>query len=136
MLDMEVRMPLVQVSLRHGKPAHYRKAILDGIYAALRETFDVPEDDRFMTISEHDAENFSYAAAYLGIARTDDLLIIQVTVSNTRSAEQKKALYSRIVANLASDPGVRPEDVLINLVEVARENWSFGRGVAQYVEGT
>ena len=127
-------MPLVHVSLRQGKPPHYREAILDGVYGALRETFDVPEDDRFMTISEHDATNFSYGANYLGIARSDDLLMIQLTVSNTRSVEQKKALYRRISANLVNDPGVRPEDIFISLVEVLPENWSFGHGIAQYAE--
>ena len=125
-------MPLAHVSLRRGRPAVYRKAILDGIYHAMRETFDVPQGDRFMTISEHDEADFSYDPAYLGIARTDDLVIIQITANNTRTIEQKKALYRRIVQRLAENPGLRPEDVFINLVEVARENWSFGRGIAQY----
>ena len=112
-------MPLTRVSLRRGKPAAYRKSILDGIYLAMRETFNVPEDDRFMLISEHDADDFSYGADYLGIRRSDDLVIIQLTVSNTRE-------------RLTHDPGLRPEDIFINLVEVAPENWSFGHGVAQY----
>ena len=127
-------MPLVRVSLRRGKPAAYLQAVLDGVYNAMRETFDVPEDDRFMIISEHDETTFSYDADYLGITRSDDLVIIQLTVSNTRNVEQKKALYRRIVGNLAVNPGLRPEDVFINLVEVAPENWSFGHGVAQYAE--
>ena len=125
-------MPLTRVSLRRGKPDAYRKAVLDGVYLAMRETFNVPEDDRFMTISEHDERDFIYGASYLGIARSDDLVIIQITVSNTRMIEQKKALYRRIVERLAEHPGLRPEDVFINLVEVAPENWSFGHGVAQY----
>ena len=126
-------MPLTRISLRRGKPAAYRKAILDGVYLAMRETFNVPEDDRFMLISEHDADDFSYGADYLGIRRSDDLVIIQLTVSNTRPVEKKQALYRAIVKNLTSDPGLRPEDILINLVEVVPENWSFGHGVAQYV---
>jgi phenylpyruvate tautomerase PptA (4-oxalocrotonate tautomerase family) len=125
-------MPLTRVSLRRGKPPAYRRAILDSLYLAMRETFDVPEDDRFMTLSEHDADDFLYGAGYLGIARSDDLVIIQLTVSNTRKAEQKAALYRRIVERLAENPGIRPEDVFINLVEVLPENWSFGQGVAQY----
>jgi len=126
-------MPLAHVSLLRGKPAAHRQAILDGIYRALREVFDVPDEDRFMTITEHDAPDFSYGANYLGIARSDDLVIIQLTISNTRTVEKKKALYRRIVENLKENPGLRPEDVLINLVEVSPENWSFGNGVAQYV---
>ncbi|MDR3435283.1 tautomerase family protein [Telmatospirillum sp.] len=125
-------MPLTRISLRRGTSEAYRHAILDGVYHALRETFDVPEDDRFMTISEHDKADFSYGAHYLGIARSDNLVIIQLTVSNTRSVEQKKTLYRRIAERLTENPGVRPEDIFINLVEVAPENWSFGHGIAQY----
>jgi 4-oxalocrotonate tautomerase len=126
-------MPLVRVSIRRGKPVAYRKAILDGIYRAMRSTFDVPEEDRFMVIDEHDEADFSYSKTYLGIDRTDDLVLVQLTVSNTRTVEKKQALYRQIVENLAADPGVRPEDVFINLVEVLPANWSFGRGIAQYV---
>ena len=125
-------MPLARISLRHGKPVAWRQAILDGIYAALRETFDVPEDDRFMIVTEHADGDFIYGAHYLGIDRSDDLVIIQLTVSNTRPLEKKQALYKRIVDRLGESPGVRPGDVFINLVEVAKENWSFGHGVAQY----
>jgi len=127
-------MPLVRVSLRRGKPAAYRKAVLDGIYRAMRESFDVPDEDRFMTISEHDEAGFSYSKTYLDIPRSDDLVIIQITANNTRTVAQKKAFYRQIADNLAADPGVRPEDVFINLVEVLPENWSFGNGIAQYAK--
>jgi len=129
----ETTMPLTRVSLRRGKPAAYRKAILESLYQAMRETFDVPEGDRFMTVTEHDQEDFVYGADYLGIERSDDLVIVQLTVSNTRPVAQKQKLYRRIVERLSESPGLRPEDVFINLVEVLPENWSFGRGVAQYV---
>jgi 4-oxalocrotonate tautomerase len=125
-------MPLVRVSLRQGKPAAYRKAILDGVYRAMRATFDVPEEDRFMVINEHDETDFSYSNNYLGIGRSDDLVLIQITANNTRTTEKKKAFYRQIVENLEADPGVRGEDVFINLVEVLPENWSFGNGIAQY----
>ncbi|MGP0088714.1 MAG: tautomerase family protein [Xanthobacteraceae bacterium] len=125
-------MPLSRISLRRGKPPAYRQAILDGVYAAMRETFDVPEDDRFMLVTEHDEADFVYGANYLGIARSDDLVVIQLTVSNTRTVAQKKALFKRIAERLAEEPGLRPQDVFINLVEVAKENWSFGNGEAQY----
>ncbi|QIG97095.1 MULTISPECIES: tautomerase family protein [unclassified Bradyrhizobium] len=126
-------MPLTRVSLRRGKPAAYRKAILESLYRAMRETFDVPEGDRFMTISEHDDDDFAYGADYLGIRRSDDLVIIQVTVSNTRPVAQKQKLYRRIAELLSESPGLRAEDIFINLVEVLPENWSFGNGEAQYV---
>jgi 4-oxalocrotonate tautomerase len=127
-------MPLSRVALRRGKSAEYKRAVLDGIQAALHDVFSVPEDDKFMLIDEYDADNILYSYSYPNITHSDDLLIIQLTVNNTRTLDQKKALYARIVENLAKNPGVRQEDVLINLVEVAKENWSFGLGVAQYAE--
>ena len=127
-------MPLTHVSLRKGKPAAYRKAILDGLYSAMRETFDVPERDFFMTISELDADNFVYSRDYFDIARSDDFVVIQLTVSNTRPLAKKTALYRAIVQKLSKDPGLRPEDIFINLVEALPENWSFGHGVAQYAK--
>ena len=125
-------MPLVRVSLRRGKSDDYKRAIGDGVYRALRETFTVPDEDRFVTVSEHSESEFQFSKTYMDIARTDDLVILQITVSNTRTIEQKKALFARIVELLSQKPGLRKEDVFINLLEVAKENWSFGNGVAQY----
>jgi 4-oxalocrotonate tautomerase len=126
-------MPLARIELRSGKPPAYRKAICDGVYRALRETFNVPENDRFLIVSEHEADNFVHADTYLGIAYSDDLVIIQITVSDTRTTETKQALFARIVDLLAQNPGLRREDVFINLVECKTANWSFGNGIAQYV---
>ncbi len=125
-------MPLTHIALRAGKSARYRQAIFDGHYEALRETFNVPEHDQFMTVTEHEAASFRYDPSYLGIERSGDLCLIQIAVSNTRTVEQKNALYRRIAELLSESPGIRPEDVFINLVEVPIENWSFGNGLAQY----
>ncbi|CAB3672113.1 MAG: tautomerase family protein [Achromobacter pulmonis] len=125
-------MPFAHISLRSGKTEAYRQAIFDGVYRALRETFDVPEDDQFMVMTEHEAANFRYGATYLDIARSDDLVFIQITANNTRTLEQKKALFRRIAQLLSENPGLRPEDVFVNLVEVLKENWSLGGGLAQY----
>jgi len=127
-------VPLTRVSLRRGKPAAHRKAILEGLYQAMRETFGVPDGDRFMVVTEHDEDDFVYDASYLGIKRSDDLVIIQLTISNTRPRAQKQQLYRRIVELLTKNPGLRAEDIFINLVEVLPENWSFGEGIAQYVK--
>jgi len=126
-------MPLVRIDLRRGKPPAYRKAICDGIYRALRETFNVPENDRFMIVSEHDAGNFDHAETYLGLSYSDDLVIIQITVSDTRTTAIKQALFARIATLLTESPGLRKEDIFINLLECKTENWSFGNGIAQYV---
>ena len=125
-------MPLVRISLRRGKSAAHLAALRNGIYAAMRETFNVPEDDRFILVHQHDAEEFDCDPNYLGIARSDDLVIVQIACNNTRTVAQKQAFYRRVAENLAADPGLRPEDVFINLLETARENWSFGNGIAQY----
>ncbi|MBN3821497.1 tautomerase family protein [Paraburkholderia sp. Se-20369] len=125
-------MPFTRIALREGKPADYRAALVDGVHRALVRTFNVPEDDIFMVVTEHTNENFVFGRHYLDIERSDDLVIIQITANNTRTLEQKQALYRTIVANLAEQPGVRPQDVFINLVEVLKENWSFGNGLAQY----
>jgi phenylpyruvate tautomerase PptA (4-oxalocrotonate tautomerase family) len=118
--------------MRSGKPPEYRQAVIDSVYRAMRETFDVPDDDQFMTITEHEPANFRYGKNYLGIARSDDLVFIQVTANNTRSVAQKKALFEAMARLLGQSPGIRPEDVFVNIVEVARENWSLGNGLAQY----
>ncbi len=125
-------MPLTYISMRAGKPEAYRQAIFDGLYHAMRKTFGVPEDDQFMTISEHDATSFRYGASYFGIARSDNLVLIQISARNSRTVEQKKALFRRIAELLGENPGIRPEDVFVNLIEGEKENWSLGNGLAQY----
>ena len=125
-------MPLVRIDLRRGKSAGYKKAICDGVYQALRDIFKVPENDRFMVVTDRDDADFIYSQTYLGIEHTKDFVILQLTVSNTRTVEQKKQLYARIVALLGENPGIKPQDVFINLVEVDISDWSFGNGIAQY----
>ena len=125
--------PLVRVSLRKGKPAAYRKAILDGIYEAMRSSFDVPEEDRFMVVSEHGAGDLVFPQeGYLGIKYTPGIVFIQITWNAGRTTDVKKAFYKKVAEDIHAKTGIRREDVWINLVEVSPENWSFGNGVAQY----
>ena len=124
-------MPLIHISLRAGKPETYRQAIFDGLYRAMREALHVPEDDQFMTMTEHEAANFCTGTAY-GVARSDDVVYIRIIVFDTRTAEQKKALFRRTVELLGKNPGIRPEDVFVNVLESAKENWSVGYGIAQF----
>jgi 4-oxalocrotonate tautomerase len=124
-------MPLVRIDLRKGKDAAYRQEIGRVVYEALLSV-GVPKADRFQVINERDAGNFLFDPDYLGIHRSEDLVIIQITWNEGRTVEQKKMLYKAITDGLSATPGIRPEDVLINLVEVKKENWSFGHGVAQY----
>ena len=125
-------MPLVRIALRAGKSESYRRAVADSVHRAMVETINVPAKDRFQIITEHDPSDLIYDPSYLDIPRTDDVVLIQITLNSGRSVEMKKALFARAVALLSDSPGVRREDVLVSLVEVAKENWSFGNGIAQY----
>lgn len=125
-------MPLVRVSFRKGKPASYRAAIGEAIHRAMIETINVPADDRFQTFTEHPSDGLVYDKKYLGIERTDDVIFIQITLNTGRTLDQKRALYSALAEKLAKDPGLRSEDVLVSLVEVPKENWSFGKGEMSY----
>ncbi|MBO4224926.1 tautomerase family protein [Bradyrhizobium neotropicale] len=124
-------MPLVRIDLRKGKDAAFRQEIGRIVYDALISV-GVPEKDRFQLLSEHDADGFLFDADYLGIHRTNDLVIIQITWNEGRTTAQKQALYKAIADGLHTALGLRREDVFINVVEVKRENWSFGNGIAQY----
>ena len=97
----------------------------------LSQALNVPDGDEFMTISELSPENFRYGNAY-GVSRSDDAVLIQITVFASRTAEQKKSLYRRIADLLGESPGIRPEDVFVNVLDAPKENWSVGNGEAQF----
>lgn len=124
-------MPLVRIDIIKGRTAAQRRSLGDAVHQALVETIGVPAADRFQVIREHEANELVYDRNYLGIRRTDGIVMIQITLSGGRTLAQKRKLYRKITENLAYFE-VRPEDVWINLVETARENWSFGLGEASY----
>jgi 4-oxalocrotonate tautomerase len=126
-------MPLVRISMREGKSSQYRRAIADGVHGALIAAAGVPELDRFQILTEHAPADLIYDPAYLGVHRSDDIVMIQITL-NMRTQAVKVALYKDIADRLAKNPGVRPQDVLVSLVSVQPEDWSFGDGKAQYVK--
>jgi phenylpyruvate tautomerase PptA (4-oxalocrotonate tautomerase family) len=125
-------MPLVRISLREGQTDAYKKALADGVHRALVEAIDVPAQDRFQVVTEHPASGLFYDPSYLGIERSDDVVLVQVTLSTGRKPAQKRKLYKQMSEILAKNPGLRPQDLMISLVEVAWENWSFGNGESQY----
>jgi phenylpyruvate tautomerase PptA (4-oxalocrotonate tautomerase family) len=126
-------MPLVRIDLARGKPAQYRKSLGDLVYRAMTEVINVPKDDKFQIITEHAPGELNVAPSYLGIRYSPDIVLIQITMSQGRTVEQKQAFYRRVADDLKRELKLDPQDVFINLVEVAKENWSFGNGVAQYV---
>ena len=96
------------------------------------DVLNVPADDRFQIVTEHDPGSLIYDPTYLGISRSDDIVIVQIALNQGRTVEMKRQFYSAVAQALAARPGIRPQDVFINLVEVAKENWTFGNGIAQY----
>jgi 4-oxalocrotonate tautomerase len=125
-------MPFVRIDLMQGKDATYRTTIGDVVYDAMRRTLDVPENDRFQVIAERGAADFIIDRTYMGIERSDDCVVIQITLNEGRDVAKKKAFYKAVADGLHERLKLRREDVFINLVEVKKENWSFGNGEAQY----
>jgi phenylpyruvate tautomerase PptA (4-oxalocrotonate tautomerase family) len=127
-------MPLVRIDLRQGTSPEYRKALADGVHQAMVETLAVPPDDRFQVITEHPAEGLLFSSNYLGIPHSEKIVLVQITLSTGRKPQQKRKLFRRIAEVLAASPKVPPQDLVINLVEVAWESWSFGNGEAPYMD--
>jgi 4-oxalocrotonate tautomerase len=126
-------MPFVRIDLVRGKSVQYRKELGDIVYKAMVDVINVPENDKFQVVTEHAPEELNVAESYMGNRYSSDVILIQITLSSGRSIDLKKTFYKRIVDDLHDQLKMRREDVVINLVEVAKENWSFGGGIAQYV---
>ncbi|NKL23893.1 tautomerase family protein [Rhizobium leguminosarum] len=125
-------MPLARIEIPAGKPAEFKQTIADVVYEALVEVLGAPKNDRFQIIAEHTSKDLIIDPTYLGIERSADALIIQITLNEGRTTDLKKAFYLRVANDLHTRVNVWKEDVFLNLVEVKRENWSFGNGIAQY----
>ena len=125
-------MPLVRIDLNKSYNLDDSKKIGELVYRAMEEAISVPKDDKFQIITRHDSSDLNIPDSYLGIKYTDKIVIIQITLNGGRSTELKQKLYKRIAEDLNKDLNIRKEDVFISLVEVAKENWSFGNGEAQY----
>jgi phenylpyruvate tautomerase PptA (4-oxalocrotonate tautomerase family) len=125
-------MPLVRITLAAGRTAEERRRMADAVHRALVETAGVPADDRFQVVQEVPPDGLIWDPAYLGQSRSAQVVFVEITLNAGRTVEVKKALYAAIAAGLAKAAGLRPDDVLVNLVEVPRENWSFGGGVMSY----
>src|ERR1700720_4483516 len=125
-------MPLARIDLPASKPVDYGRAVADVVYEAMIATLNAPKNDRFQMISEHARETLIIDPTYLDIERSANALIIQLTLNEGRTVEAKKAFYKAVAGGLHERLGLRREDIVINLVEVKKENWSFGNGIAQY----
>ncbi|MGK0714405.1 tautomerase family protein [Aerococcus urinaeequi] len=127
-------MPLVRIDLLEGKTAEFKSQLGELVYESMLETIGIPEEDKFVVVNDLKAEELIFSTNYLGVDRTEVIVIIQITMNEGRTTEVKKALYKTVADKLNSQLDIRKEDVFINLVEVNKENWSFGNGIAQYAE--
>ncbi len=125
-------MPLVRINLPQSTAAAHVTAVSDAIHRAMVETFNVPESDRFQAIHRHSGQDLVCTPEFLGVKHTSQVVFVQITCAPGRSLEMKKALYTRIASGISLCGAFPAEDVIINLVETGRENWSFGLGIAQY----
>jgi 4-oxalocrotonate tautomerase len=125
-------MPLVRVTLRKGKSSEFIRDAGNAIHEALVAQANVPADDRFQIFDEVEADRLIAHPSYGGVERSADLMIIEITLNAGRTVEIKRALYADVVARLGRAVDVRPDDVLVSLIEVTKENWSFGKGIATY----
>lgn len=127
-------MPLVRIDLLEGKTAEFKTQLGELVYESMLETIGIPEEDKFVVMNDLKAEELIFSTNYLGVDRTDGIVIIQITMNEGRTTEVKKALYKTVADKLNSQLDIRKEDVFINLIEVNKENWSFGNGIAQCAE--
>lgn len=125
-------MPFVRISVREGTTPEYRRAIADGVHQAMIDAIAIPPKDRFHAISEYKTGDLIYDPDYLDLRRSHKIVFVQITLSTGRRPGQKRALFKQMANLLAKSPGLRREDLLVNLDEVSWENWSFGNGEPQY----
>ncbi len=127
-------MPLVRIDLAPGHSPEVRVSLGDAVHRALVATFNVPEPDRFQVIAEHPAvHGLVITPSFQGVDHLPQAMFVQITAARGRSNDTKRALYRAIADNVAATGAVRREDVIINITEVERVDWSFGNGIAQYV---
>jgi len=124
-------MPLVKIYTRKNKTDAELRAIADGVHDALVAQANVPVDDRFQILNRLERDQIVADPSYGGVGRSEDVVIVEITLNVGRTVEIKKNLYADIALRLER-VGVRPDDILISLVEVTRDNWSFGGGRATY----
>jgi 4-oxalocrotonate tautomerase len=129
-------MPLVRIDLAEGKALEYGIQVGQIVYKALMDVMKAPQGDLFQIITEHPQSGLQFDRDFLGVHRSDDCIFVQITLNNGRTVEMKQRFYKAVADGLHESLKLRREDVFINLVEVQKENWSFGNGEAQYVPAT
>jgi phenylpyruvate tautomerase PptA (4-oxalocrotonate tautomerase family) len=121
-------MPFIRTAVRKGTPAATKQAIVDGVHRALIDGIGMPADELFNLLTEYEPENFHYDRRFNGISRSDNVVVIEITMRRGRSDAMKKALYANIAANLEQRAGVSPRDIFIFTHENDYSDWSVGNG--------
>jgi alkylhydroperoxidase/carboxymuconolactone decarboxylase family protein YurZ len=121
-------MPIVRLSLRKGRSPDYIQQLSNGVHRTLVEAFDVPPDDRFQFVHQHEPHELLVDPTYLGGPRSDAFVLVAVTAGRPRSTVVKRRFYARLVEVLAEQPGIRPEDVMVVISTTQSEDWSFSGG--------
>ena len=125
-------MPLVRLSLPHDATTQDIEAVSDAVHLALVAHCTVPMADKFHLVQRHAPDELICSPEFLGVKHSTHVVMVQVFLSSGRSLEAKKALYAQIARHIAETSSFAANDVIINLSETTRENWSFGNGIAQY----
>ena len=125
-------MPFVRIDLSQKHPEGFAQQVGEIVYEVMTTHINVPKDDKFQVITKHESQELVMPKSYLGIEYSEDIVFIQVTLNEGRTTEMKKKFYKAICEGLVEKLKVRPQDIVINLVEVNKENWSFGNGEMQY----
>lgn len=126
-------MPLVRINISQTASKEAVRAVSDVVYDAMINVANVPQHDKFQIITRHAPDELVYPEeGYLGISYSPQIVFIQVTWNAGRTTDTKKAFYKAIAEGIHAKAGIRKEDVWISLVDVAREDWSFGNGEMQY----
>ena len=121
-------MPFARIDLAKGKTAEYRAAVADIVYQGIVGVLKAPDGDRFVVVGEHEPANLIYDPNFLGMKRSPDFILIQVTSTVGNNKDSKLAFFRYIADELKSKLSVRPDDIMVNMVFVDRSDWSFGRG--------
>jgi 4-oxalocrotonate tautomerase len=123
----EAKMPLTQIFFKGDRPESFRRAVSEGVHRAMVEAYNVPASGKFHVVTQVKDADLFFDQTYAGVQRSSNFIFIQLTAANTRITDQKQAFFKRTAELLGQDPGIRTEDIAIDIVENAKENWFFGK---------
>ncbi|HYK35243.1 tautomerase family protein [Alloacidobacterium sp.] len=126
-------MPLVRIDVGEAVKREKKLLLADAVYDAMRATIGIPEGDEFVMLTAHADGELIADPSFMGMTRTGEFVVVQITLRRGRSTEKKQALYREIARLFEERTAIAPDNVMIVLTENDLDDWSFGRGEAQYV---